>query len=66
MKVARINIVMPPDLKRRMDAAPAVNWSAVAREAFERKLAALGYGGDHRECDTPGRECARCAMRHGG
>ena len=57
---------MPTEMKRRLDELSSVNWSAVAREAFERKLAALGYAGDHRECDTPGRECDRCAMQHGG
>jgi hypothetical protein len=40
--VTRTTISVPSDLKARMDAVPeAVNWSAVASEAFEAKLLEL-------------------------
>lgn len=38
MKTVRINISLPADLKKRMDRAPMVNWSAVARKAFREIL----------------------------
>jgi hypothetical protein len=36
--VVRTNISVPRELKARMDGVRGVNWSAVASEAFERKL----------------------------
>jgi hypothetical protein len=40
--VARLGLTLPPDLKAEMDAVPEqVNWSAVAAEAFRRKLTLL-------------------------
>lgn len=33
-----ITVQVPDDLKKRMDAAETVNWSAVARLAFEKQL----------------------------
>ncbi len=42
-KFTRINITIPPDLKRRMENVLVnVNWSAVAAEAFERKILEIG------------------------
>lgn len=42
MKTARINIVLPPDLKRRMKKAQErdcrLNWSSVANTAFRARL----------------------------
>jgi len=38
---ARISIYLADDLRRRMDKVKGVNWSAVAAEAFERKLGEL-------------------------
>jgi hypothetical protein len=41
-KHARTTISIPPDLKARMDAVDeSVNWSALACQAFERKLAEI-------------------------
>jgi len=41
-KAVRVNITVPPDLKRQMDAVSAsVNWSAVAQQAFRAKLTEL-------------------------
>jgi hypothetical protein len=37
--MARVNIYVPDDLKRRMDEAEGVNWSPLACRAFEMKLA---------------------------
>ena len=39
--VVRTNISLPRELKARMDKVQGVNWSAVASEAFERKLLEL-------------------------
>jgi hypothetical protein len=39
--MVNVTIAVPDDLKRRMDAQDTVNWSAVARNAFEHKLAFL-------------------------
>jgi hypothetical protein len=39
--VIRTNISLPRELKARMDRVQGVNWSAVASEAFERKLLEL-------------------------
>jgi hypothetical protein len=33
-----ITVNVPEDLKKRMDAHDTVNWSAVARNAFEKQL----------------------------
>ncbi|MFH0978880.1 MAG: hypothetical protein V1837_06300 [Candidatus Woesearchaeota archaeon] len=33
-----MTLAVPPELKTRMDARPEINWSAVARQAFERQL----------------------------
>jgi hypothetical protein len=37
----RVNISIPDDLKKRMDAHDGVNWSSVAQLAFEAKLASI-------------------------
>ncbi len=39
--VVRTNISVPRELKTRMERVQGVNWSAVASEAFERKLLEL-------------------------
>jgi hypothetical protein len=40
--VARLGLTLPPELKKEMDEVPEeVNWSAVAAEAFRRKLTQL-------------------------
>ncbi len=50
--VVKMNITLPPDLKREVDSPPggkSVNWSALAADAFRHKLAQLRaehYGGE--------------------
>jgi hypothetical protein len=51
---ARTTITVPHNLKRRMQRVPAVNWSAVACQAFEMKLAELTkQQGEQAMSDTP-------------
>ena len=38
-----LTLAIPVDLKKRMDAVPEMNWSAVARHAFIKKLAELEF-----------------------
>ena len=38
-----ITLVVPSELKRKMDAFPEMNWSEVARQAFRRKLVDLEF-----------------------
>jgi len=40
-EIARVTISMPPALHRRMKRYGDVNWSAVARQAFEKALTEL-------------------------
>lgn len=39
--MATMTLAVPRDLKREMDNFSIINWSAVAREAFEEKIKAL-------------------------
>jgi hypothetical protein len=36
--MVNLSIAVPEELKRRMDAHDTVNWSAVARHAFEERI----------------------------
>jgi hypothetical protein len=36
-----VTITVPPGTRERMRDAPGVNWSAVAAQAFERRLAEI-------------------------
>jgi len=36
--VATMTLAVPEDLKEQMDKMKIINWSAVAREAFEEKI----------------------------
>ena len=36
-----VTVSVQPELKKRMDRHEEVNWSAVARQAFEEKLSAI-------------------------
>lgn len=47
--MARINVSVPDDLKIRMDVIDGVNWSAIAKAAFERELA---YQSSIKEIET--------------
>ena len=33
-----ITLAVPEDMKKKMEAFPEMNWSAVAREAFQQKI----------------------------
>ena len=33
-----LTLAVPPELKQRMEHFPEINWSAVAREAFDEKM----------------------------
>lgn len=46
MSTVRMNISLPADLRKRMDGVPMVNWSAVARKAFEDILKRLEVKGE--------------------
>lgn len=39
--MANVSVSVPPELKKEMDEHDEVNWSAVARNAFERRLQAI-------------------------
>ncbi|MEK6954861.1 MAG: hypothetical protein AABX01_07655 [Candidatus Micrarchaeota archaeon] len=39
--MATVSVSVPDDLKRRMDGMKYMNWSGVAREAFEEKVSTL-------------------------
>lgn len=39
--MATMTLAIPRDLKQEMDTFPIINWSAVAREAFEEKIKVL-------------------------
>lgn len=36
-----MTLAVPDDLKQKMDAFPEMNWSAVAREAFKKRIELL-------------------------
>lgn len=36
--MVNVTLSIPQDLKQRMDSLQEINWSAVAREAFDEKL----------------------------
>lgn len=38
-----MTLAIPDDLKARMDAFPEMNWSAVARTAFSKKIEDLDF-----------------------
>jgi hypothetical protein len=38
-----LTLAVPEDLKSKMDAFPEINWSAVARQAFGKKVADLEF-----------------------
>jgi hypothetical protein len=51
----RSSVSIPPELKARMDASTReINWSAVACEAFERKLIEVA-GGDAMQAEVTAR-----------
>ena len=41
--MVNITLAIPPELKKRMDAFPELNWSAVARQAFDSRLKNLEF-----------------------
>lgn len=47
-----ITVQVPDDLKRRMDEQDIINWSAVARNAFERQLSNLEFFKDFTKDST--------------
>ena len=38
-----LSVSVPDELKKKMDALDEVNWSAVARKAFEEKVRQVAY-----------------------
>jgi hypothetical protein len=38
MRMVNITLSVPSELKNRMDSFAEINWSAVAREAFDEKM----------------------------
>jgi len=38
-----VTVAVPEDLKRKMDEHDTINWSGVARKAFEKQLADLAF-----------------------
>ena len=38
MQMVNMTLSVPSDLKNRMDSFTEINWSAVAREAFDEKI----------------------------
>jgi len=38
-----ITVAVPNDLKEEMDQFPEINWSEVARQAFQQKIADLKF-----------------------
>ena len=41
--MVNITLAVPNDMKRRMDSFAEINWSAVARQAFQEKMDDLEY-----------------------
>ncbi|MDO8661135.1 MAG: hypothetical protein Q7K43_04555 [Candidatus Woesearchaeota archaeon] len=41
--MVNVTLSIPFDLKERMDVFAEINWSAVAREAFDDKIKALNF-----------------------
>jgi len=41
--MVNITLAIPPELKKRMDSFPELNWSAVARQAFDSRLKNLEF-----------------------
>ncbi len=38
VKMVNITLAVPNELKQKMESFPEINWSAVAREAFDEKI----------------------------
>ena len=47
-----ITLAVPEEMKKRLDSFPEMNWSAVAREAFEQRLEDMAFLRRFRERST--------------
>ena len=41
MAMANVTLAVPEDLQKKMDSFAEINWSAVARQAFSKKISDL-------------------------